>query len=308
MLRFSQEVTAEIQASSAYDTEVLAEGQGATQHLMELAEGASDHIEVCCDAPLKEFEGNANDRDTTMFGTTSLMSFFELVQNVEINAVVKVVYRYKESRPGHIVVVGPNGFQLCTCLQLLRCGLPCRHTLAALVTKLGRGAEFSGESIHPRWRTSCHQWSIEKAGLCKFDGHERGEYRGGFTDDFDTGDITGSQDDLVHTSTVSVVRGRLLANMVDIATKAARKMAENFDGQSGSYEQSMELFRRLQRDVDSQVTGPVTFGPNCVAGIGNPPLANTRSRKESRHKDCTEGPARKKSRGSVAQGIAADDG
>ena len=101
---------------------------------------------------------------------------------VPIDEVVKVVYKYKESKASHIVVVGPNGFQLCSCLQALRCGLPYRHTVAALVTKLKRAEEFKGESIHPRWRSSLQPWSrsIEGAGLSGFNGHERGPYSGGY--------------------------------------------------------------------------------------------------------------------------------
>ena len=77
-----------------------------------------------------------------MFGTTSLLSFSGLVENVPIDAVVKVMYKYKESNASHLVVIGPNGFQMCRCLQPLRCGLPCRHTVAALVTELKRADEF----------------------------------------------------------------------------------------------------------------------------------------------------------------------
>ena len=50
---------------------------------------------------------------TTMFGTTLLVSFFGFIENVPIDAVVKVMYKYKESsKASHIVVIGPNGFRL----------------------------------------------------------------------------------------------------------------------------------------------------------------------------------------------------
>lgn len=91
------------------------------------------------------------------------------------------------------MVVGPNGFQLCTCLQLMRRGLQCRHVLAALVTHLKRGNEFKGESVHPRWRMSNARWSLETAGLGKFEGHEGSEsYDGGFTCDGGGGAILGT--------------------------------------------------------------------------------------------------------------------
>ena len=89
-----------------------------------------------------------------------------------------VVYKHKESKASHTVVIGPDGFQLCSCLQVLRCGLPCRPTVAALVSELKRADEFIGESIYPQWRSSLQPWSIEGVGLRDFNGHERGLYSG----------------------------------------------------------------------------------------------------------------------------------
>ena len=69
-----------------------------------------------------------------MFGTTSLHSFAQLVEKVDIDCIVKVLCKHMPDRKvGHLVVLGPNGFQLCTCLKLMRRGLQCRHVLAALV-------------------------------------------------------------------------------------------------------------------------------------------------------------------------------
>ena len=58
------------------------------------------------------------------------------------------MYKYMESNASHIVVIGPNGFQMCSWLQVVRRGLPCRHIVAALVTELKRVDELKGESIH----------------------------------------------------------------------------------------------------------------------------------------------------------------
>ena len=124
-----------------------------------MAQQADDYVDVCCQIPDEAVAADLT--DTTMFGTTSLLSFSGLVENVPIDAVVKVVYKYKESNASHIVVIGPNGFQM----QVLRRGLPSRHTVAALVTELKRADEFKGESIHPRWRSSIQPWSIEDVGL-----------------------------------------------------------------------------------------------------------------------------------------------
>ena len=115
-----------------------------------------------------------------------LRSFSDLIGKVPIDAVVNVLYKFGDGTAGHLVVIGPDGFQLCTCLKLLRCGLPCCHVLAALFTEMRRGDEFAGASVHPRWRSSSGQpWSVCNAGLGVFDGPEGGAFRGGFTGDFE---------------------------------------------------------------------------------------------------------------------------
>ena len=116
-----QEMIAEVRASPVYSTVTLASGPASAVHLEETSKQADDHVDVCCQVPEEIFKDDA--RDTTMFGTTSMLSFSELVGKVSLDRVVKVIYKYKEQKVGHIAVVGPNGFQLCTCLQLLRTGL-----------------------------------------------------------------------------------------------------------------------------------------------------------------------------------------
>ena len=138
------------------------------------------------------------------------MGFFVgVVSNVKIDCVVRVVYKYTDRPVGHIVVVGPDGFQLCTCLKLMRCGLHCSHKLAAVVTKLGRVEEILGESIHPRWRTSVEPWSLHSVGLSAFDGRERGTYTDGFTGDCGDMDVDDTPDDPAGGS-VSVLRGKII--------------------------------------------------------------------------------------------------
>ena len=110
-----------------------------------------DPVDVCCQV---SEEPVTNDSiDTTMFGTTSLLSFSKFFEHVLIDAVVKLVYKYKESKASHIVVVRFNIFQLCSCLQALRCGLPCRYIIAALVEtrrEVQRGAHPPPVAIFAR--------------------------------------------------------------------------------------------------------------------------------------------------------------
>ena len=80
--------------------------QTAASFLESTAQQADDHVDVCCQVPDEAVA--ADSTDTIMFGTTSLLSFSGLVKNIPIDAVVKVVYKYKESKVSHSVVVGPN--------------------------------------------------------------------------------------------------------------------------------------------------------------------------------------------------------
>ena len=134
--------------------------------------------DVCCRVPEEEFREDSKDTaGVTMFYTISLLSFCKLVENVEIDTVAKVLYKHNARMVGHIVVVGRNGFQLCSCLQLMSTGLPCRHAFAALITELKRFAEFKDASVHPRWRISSEKWSLASAGCKNSTGKdvERGE-------------------------------------------------------------------------------------------------------------------------------------
>ena len=82
--------------------------------LESIEQQADDHVDVCCQVPDKAVAADCT--DASMFGTTHLLSFSEFTEHVMVN----VVYKYKESKASHIVVIGSNGFQLCSCLQALR--------------------------------------------------------------------------------------------------------------------------------------------------------------------------------------------
>ena len=268
--------------SSAYDFSVVAEGQGCHDYLTSLATQVGVHVDVCAQVSDDVFKG-ASHPDISMWGTTSMGSFVEVADNVKIDCVVRTQNKYAERAAAHIVVVGPEGFQLCTCLKLMRCGLHCSHTLGALVTKLGRGDEFLGESIHPRCRTSYEPWTLHNANLNAFDGRERGTYADEFTGDVDgmdlEMDLKDSQDDPAGRGTVSLKRGRLHADCVARAIKWASVISDQFDGTPASYAKTSELFDRFDRDVTVPVTAPVPL--DTVTGLGNPPLSVSKSRKDT---------------------------
>ena len=235
--------------------------------------------------------------DPTMFGTTLLLSLSGLVENVPIDAVVKVMYKYKESNASHLVVIGPNGFQMCSCLQLLRCGLPCRHTVAALVTELKRADEFKRESIHPRWRSSIQPWSLEGVGLSDFNGHKRGPYSGGvLTGDLEGIDCGEEEGTSGNNRAACVTRGRLLANVIEMASRGARTLVDNLDEKTVLSSDCTICFATLNRDIDAYVKGAASMGLGGLSGIGNLPMPVTKSRRESKFEDCTEGHASKQAR------------
>ena len=180
--------------------------------------------------------------------------------------------------------------------SLLRCGLPCRHTVAALVIELKRADEFKGESIHPKWRSSIQPWSIEGVGLSDFNGHERGPYSGGVTGDLEGIDCGEEEGTSGNKSAASVTRGRLLANLIDMASRCARTLVDNLDEKKVLSSDCTICFATLNRDIDAYVKGAASVGSGGLSGIGNPPMPVTKSRRESRFKDCTEGHASKKAR------------
>ena len=202
---------------------------------------------------------------------------------MEIDAVAKVLYKHKVPMVRHIVVTGPGGFYLCSCLQLMRTGLRCRHIYAALITELKRGAEFKGASVHPRWRISSEKWSLASAGLRTFngegcgEGEECGEYSGGFTDDFEGSELGDSQEGTARDAAVSIIRRRMYANLMEISSRCVRNFVDNFDPNNSSPD-DQAIFARLERDVDAFIVGGRRVGRSddraLIAGMGSPPIGN----------------------------------
>ena len=82
-----------------------------------------------------------------------------LIKDQSINQQLRVTpKRGKNKCGGHLFGLGPDGFFLCTCLELLIKGLPCRHSTVAL---LDTQIAFNGACVAPRWRTNATDWTIE---------------------------------------------------------------------------------------------------------------------------------------------------
>ena len=255
-----------------------------------MTQQADDHVDVCCQV---SDEAVTVDSITRPCSEEHHPGSLKMFQSMPWS---KSCPSTKGRKPAILLSSGPNGFQLCSCLQALRCELPSRHTVAAFVTKLKRAGEFQGEFIHPRWRSSLQPWSIEGAGLRDFNGHERGPYAGGFTGDLESIDCQEEEGTSGNNSAISVIRGKLLANMVEVASRAARKLADNLDEKQVLSSDCIFFFARLKRDIDVYIKGAASVSTGGLSGIDNPPIPATKSRRESRFKDCTEGHASKKAR------------
>lgn len=99
---------AKLKVSTLYYTDVLADENGAPDFLETLAEYCSDPHDVCRKVP-KECFNDGYDPLGNKFGSSSLSALYELVEHVQIAAVVKVLFRYEQGID-RIVVSGLMAF------------------------------------------------------------------------------------------------------------------------------------------------------------------------------------------------------
>ena len=193
-----QEVSREVHASQAYDVDLVTTASyddigtplplsaSSVAYIRSMRPKLNILEQAPPDTDLEGGCGAAGDKtDATMWARTSLPAFLELIADVPIDLVVAVRYKYTVNRPSHLVVFGPDNFHLCSCLQLLRRGLPCRHYFAILVNLIGRAYgptelafdhSFSGACIHNRWRQVDNEqdlpWSVSE--VLRSSGHGEG--------------------------------------------------------------------------------------------------------------------------------------
>ena len=141
-------------------------------------------------------------------------------------------------------------------------------------------------------------WSIEGTEVGNFGGLERGPYSEGLTGDLKGIDRECRQEEVARNNrAASVIRERLLAGMVEMATRAARKLADNPDEKMCyDIERLHHFLSRLERDIDAYAKQAISVGTGCLCGIGNRPMPVIKSRKEIIHKDCTEDQASEKAK------------
>ena len=79
-----------------------------------------------------------------------------------------------------------------------------------------------------------------------------------------------------------------------MASRGTRTLVDNLDEKKMLSSDCTIVFATLNLDIDACVKGAASVGTGGLSGIGNPQMAVTKSRRESRFKDCTEGHAPKK--------------
>ena len=81
-----------------------------------------------------------------------------------------------------------------------------------------------------------------------------------------------------------------------MASRGARTLVDNLDEKKVISSDCTICFATLNRDIDAYVKGAASVGSRGFPGIGKLPMSATKSRRESRFKDCTEGHASKQAR------------
>lgn len=87
-----------------------------------------------------------------------------------------------------------------------------------------------------------------------------------------------------------------MANLIEMASRGASTLVDNLDEKKVTSSDCAICFATLDHDIDAYVKGAASVGTRGLSGIDNPPMPVTKSRRESRFNDCTEGHASKKAR------------
>ena len=92
-----------------------------------------------------------------------------------------------------------------------------------------------------------------------------------------------------------------MASTVEMASRAARKLADNLDEKKVFSSDCINFFARLECDIGACVKRAAFVGTESLSGIGNRPMSVTKIRWGIRYRDCKEGHASKKARAVPAQ-------
>lgn len=164
----SQVVKSESLASLGYDATVVASGADNVRSLLDQFKAEPSTVKLHLGFTTNQAAaaggvdgssaGTTAAVDSTMLTRTSITHFADLVRDQGIPQLVRVAPKFARSDVGHFVALGSDGFFLCTCLELLNKGLPCRHGILAL---LETQVVFNGACVALRWRTNAAPWIME---------------------------------------------------------------------------------------------------------------------------------------------------
>ena len=108
-----------------------------------------------------------------------------------------------------------------------------------------------------------------------FNGHERGLYSGGgVTEDLEGIDYGEEKGISGNNSAASVTRRRLLANLIEMASRRARTLVDNLDEKKVLLSDCIIVFAPLNRDIDAYVKGEASVGSGGAFRVRQP--ANAR--------------------------------
>ena len=137
---YRQDMSDEALAAMGYTAKTIATGNNDVQRLL------ADFVANPAGAGL--LYGTSEGGDVTLTTRTSITFFAELLREQVADRLVRVTNMYgSQTQYCHLVVLGSDGFFLCTCLRILTDGLGCRHALR--VMKDG-DVVFTGASIANR--------------------------------------------------------------------------------------------------------------------------------------------------------------
>jgi len=183
----SQEVRAEVGGSLSYDVDVICAGAAGDDGsplpmgdgvLRQKLQDAEFNLNLLHQAPPDtDLENDCmhgcqaeSSRDSSVWARTSLEALLDLVGEVPVHLAAAVRYKLTPTRPGHVVIFGPDGFHLCSCLKLLRLGLLCRHYFAVLVRFLG--GNYRGVLLNHEFDGNDDPWTVSR--VLKETGHGDG--------------------------------------------------------------------------------------------------------------------------------------
>ncbi|CAN0365957.1 unnamed protein product [Laminaria digitata] len=95
----------------------------------------------------------------------------------------------------------------------------------------------------------------------------------------------------------AVIKGKMHANMMETCIAAIRGVVDHYDvNRPNYYDTGIEATARFLRDAQALMQAPLpSRDPGNISAILNPLDSSIRSKKESRHRECTElRPSRKR--------------